>query len=77
MAFLFQRPPHAQASPAFHHAPADTARVPEHIWNALLLSAEERIALSVARAGNKQAGSSAGLPSITCWGVLDRNVSLS
>ncbi|KAL1947477.1 hypothetical protein VTO73DRAFT_14438 [Trametes versicolor] len=74
MAFLFQRPPHAQASPAFHHAPADTARVPEHIWNALLLSADERVALSVARIGNKQVGSSAGFPSITCWGVLDRNV---
>ncbi|KAI0350098.1 AAA-domain-containing protein [Trametes cingulata] len=77
MTFLFERPPAASASPAFHDAPApadDVARVPEHIWNALLLSTEERVALSIARCARKQAGSASGLPSIACWGVLDRNV---
>ncbi|KAI0373357.1 AAA-domain-containing protein [Pilatotrama ljubarskyi] len=77
MPFLFERPPTASASPAFHDAPApadDVARVPEPIWNALLLSADEKVALSIARSAGKQTGSAPGLPSIACWGVLDRNV---
>ncbi|KAI0831786.1 AAA-domain-containing protein [Trametes gibbosa] len=74
MAFLFQRPPAAQVHPAFHDAPApndDLARIPEHIWNALLLHAEDRVALSIAPSAGKQP---VGLTSVTCWGVLDRSV---
>ncbi|KAI0328087.1 AAA-domain-containing protein [Cubamyces sp. BRFM 1775] len=77
MPFLFERPPAAPAYPAFHDPPAldpDVARVPEHVWNALRLPAQERVALAIARSAGNGADSASGLPSITCWGVLDRDV---
>ncbi|KAI0781289.1 AAA-domain-containing protein [Trametes elegans] len=76
MAFLFAPPPKANASPAFHDAPddaLDVARVPEHVWNALLLAAEQSVMLTIARPDAKHARSASGLPSVACWGVLDRN----
>ncbi|KAH9890705.1 AAA-domain-containing protein [Cubamyces lactineus] len=77
MPFLFERPPAAPAYPAFHDAPAlapDVARVPEHVWDALRLPAQERVALAIARSAGNGADSASGLPSITCWGVLDQDV---
>lgn len=77
MAFLFQRPPVAHSAlPTFHddEPTADTVHVSENIWNALLLPEGEKATLAIARrAGNKLPGLP-GLPSITCRGVLDRNV---
>ncbi|KAI0637344.1 AAA-domain-containing protein [Trametes polyzona] len=77
MAFLFERPPAAPARPAFHDAPAhapDVALVPEHVWNALLAPAQDRVALSIARSARNLPESAPGqLSSLTCWGVLDRN----
>ncbi|KAI8998975.1 AAA-domain-containing protein [Trametes punicea] len=77
MTFLFERPPSVPARLAFHDAPppdADIARVPEQLWNALLLSTKDKVALSISRSAGQPAGSTSGLPSITCWGVLDRNL---
>ncbi|KAI0668555.1 AAA-domain-containing protein [Trametes maxima] len=76
MAFFFQRPPAAPAFPAFADLDPDAARVPEHIWRTLLLPSEDKVALSIVRTAGRQAqaGSAAGLPSITCWGVLDQSV---
>ena len=79
MTFLFQRPLVALSpSPTFHddgNAGGDIVRVPETIWDALLLPEGDKATLSVSRrAGNKLPGAP-GLPTITCRGVLDRNVS--
>ncbi|CDO74862.1 hypothetical protein BN946_scf185004.g12 [Trametes cinnabarina] len=77
MTFLFERPPAVPALPAFHDVPAhdaDVARIPEHVWNALLLSGLDRAAVSIARNASKVAVSASGLQSITCWGVPDRDV---
>ncbi|KAI0806992.1 AAA-domain-containing protein [Fomes fomentarius] len=77
MAFLFQRPPVAHSAlPIFHddEPTTDTVHVSEKLWNALLLPEGEKATLAIARrAGNKLPGPP-GLPSITCRGVLDRNV---
>ncbi|KAI1788454.1 AAA-domain-containing protein [Ganoderma leucocontextum] len=77
MAFLFQRPSVAHVpAPAFHDVNTDVARVPEKLWNTLLLPEEEKATLSIARCtGNKGSGST-GLPSITCRGVLDRTIDI-
>ena len=79
MAFLFQRPSVAHSSaPAFHDEDTpgqDIVRISDKVWSALLLSPEETATLSISRVGSKHAGYP-GLPSITCRGVLDPNVSV-
>ncbi|KAI0747694.1 AAA-domain-containing protein [Daedaleopsis nitida] len=78
MAFLFQRPPVAHSSfPAFHDddtSRADVVRVPQNIWNTLLLSEGEIATLSVSRCAGSNIPGPSGLPSITCRSVLDRDV---
>ena len=70
---LFHRPPTALVTNPGFHDDADIVHVPQDIWNTLLLPEDAKATLSISTSTKNQ-GSSTGLSSIVCKGVLIRDV---